>query len=411
MSTLVIDLDDTERHVREQFTFDASPVRIGRSQLNELPLPFDFVSHCHGILTFRPGHCEYVDLGSTNGTFVDGERIQKNMPHPLSPKTTLTIGKLRLTAHQTSAQMSSRSSYAFDAQRVLAEAEARLVARSLPPLPIGAPAAVAQTELKTMYDTYRRSWSSLYGALAVAYRTLPPGERDAWISATLHDYPDLPQEAEFRALVSAETTAPPSGNIVRVIARLTGEDARALSKIPPAELEQQVVTLLERCIQAFVELRDGHDHFMAEMGLRPLLKEPGALSGIGSAPEALRYFLGTGTQPTRLEELARAYTDIMTHQVALLNAVVAGARELLSKLDGTALGVRPRRATRWLGWLLGLRARWTPQQKLLDDLKDESALTTSLFGRAFARTYAASIGQRGGAAAGTGESIFPREGP
>ncbi|MET0341195.1 MAG: FHA domain-containing protein [Polyangiales bacterium] len=411
MSTLVIDVDDTERNVREQFTFDASPVRIGRSQLNELPLPFDFVSHCHGILTFRPGHCEYVDLGSTNGTFVAGERILKNKPHALSPRTTLSIGKLKLTARQTSERMLSRTSYAFDTQSVLSEAEARVVAVSLPPLPSDAPPRATAAQLTALYAAYRESWSALHSSLAVTYRALEPGAREAWISQTLRSFPDLPQEAEFRAMVSAETTAPPSGNIVRVIARLTGEDGRDLSRTPPAELEQQVVTLLERCMQTFVELRDGHDHFMAEMGLRAPHKEPGALSGITTASGALRYFLGTGVAPTRLEELARAYTDIMTHQVALLNAVIAGARELLGRLEGSALAPRPSPFPRWLSWLVGPRVQWAARQKLLDDLRDEGALTAALFGRAFARTYAASIGQRGSAPGGSAESIMPREGP
>jgi hypothetical protein len=135
MSTLVIDVDDSERKVHERFTFDASPVRIGRSQLNELPLPFDFVSHCHGIVSFQPGRCEYVDLGSTNGTFVGGERLPKNVPRPLQPETVLSIGKLQLTVRQTDAVLSSRRSYAFDVAGILAEVEAHAPAarpRQLP---------------------------------------------------------------------------------------------------------------------------------------------------------------------------------------------------------------------------------------------------------------------------------------
>jgi phage tail-like protein len=71
--------------------------RIGRHAHNDLVLSHQYVSGEHALLTCTPAECVLTDLGSTNGTSVDGEAVSPNLPVPLVPGTVVTIGPFTLT--------------------------------------------------------------------------------------------------------------------------------------------------------------------------------------------------------------------------------------------------------------------------------------------------------------------------
>src|SRR5205807_1084933 len=62
-----------------EFTFDQHDTfLIGRSDSAHLYLPEDkFFARHHCLLEIAPPRCFLRDLGSTNGTFVNGERVQE----------------------------------------------------------------------------------------------------------------------------------------------------------------------------------------------------------------------------------------------------------------------------------------------------------------------------------------------
>jgi EAL domain-containing protein (putative c-di-GMP-specific phosphodiesterase class I) len=68
--------DEPVRHVR----VDVSPFCIGRQREASLSVPSSTVSRRHAELQFVDGQFQLVDLGSTNGTFVNGIRIQGACP-------------------------------------------------------------------------------------------------------------------------------------------------------------------------------------------------------------------------------------------------------------------------------------------------------------------------------------------
>jgi hypothetical protein len=76
--------------------FPQSPVRIGRNQLNDISLEDPFVSEWHGIIRFDEQSIAYFDLGSTNGTMLDGKRLAKNVGVELSATSRLQLGRLEL---------------------------------------------------------------------------------------------------------------------------------------------------------------------------------------------------------------------------------------------------------------------------------------------------------------------------
>lgn len=74
-------------------------VNIGRADYNDLVLPDESVSTSHAKLQRREGVWVLVDLESTNGTFVDGERIKADMP--IAPGTMVRFGDIQLVFEPT----------------------------------------------------------------------------------------------------------------------------------------------------------------------------------------------------------------------------------------------------------------------------------------------------------------------
>src|SRR5215468_495809 len=78
-----------------EHTFQRSPVRVGRNALNELTLNEGYVSLSHAVLRFDPEKIQVIDLGSTNGTLVNGVRIESNVPVTVNEGSELRIGDLK----------------------------------------------------------------------------------------------------------------------------------------------------------------------------------------------------------------------------------------------------------------------------------------------------------------------------
>jgi hypothetical protein len=94
---LIVRVEDTEVRTAVQHVFDRSPVRVGRSTRNDLSLPRRFVSAWHGLIDFEGEEVQYTDLGSTNGTLVDGELVEARCAVALGPTAEVAIGCLRIT--------------------------------------------------------------------------------------------------------------------------------------------------------------------------------------------------------------------------------------------------------------------------------------------------------------------------
>jgi pSer/pThr/pTyr-binding forkhead associated (FHA) protein len=67
---------------------------LGRNVNNTIYVEDDFVSANHAMLTFRGRSWFVEDQGSTNGTYVNGHRIDR--PVALSYGDELTIGRVRM---------------------------------------------------------------------------------------------------------------------------------------------------------------------------------------------------------------------------------------------------------------------------------------------------------------------------
>jgi hypothetical protein len=142
---LVVVVEDTRTGARARFAFLRSPVRIGRREDNEVPLPEPFVSARHGLLQFDAEEVRYADLGSRNGSALDGVPLAPDVPSRVGPGSDLRIGPLRL--------------------------EVSRAAR--PPAPSGASAPLAPGALTALLE--KLAHTPEFDAAATAARRLHPG--------------------------------------------------------------------------------------------------------------------------------------------------------------------------------------------------------------------------------------------
>lgn len=90
MGRLIVKLTDDD--VRE-LALRQSNLLIGRSQLCDIRIDSKFVSRHHALISHSPEGATIVDLGSTNGTTVDGYAIEE---HLLVPGETIAVGNCRI---------------------------------------------------------------------------------------------------------------------------------------------------------------------------------------------------------------------------------------------------------------------------------------------------------------------------
>jgi len=79
----------------------ASPVvQIGQGPRNDIVLDDDSVSTRHARLEFLDGGWMLTDLGSRNGTFVEGNRLAPEVPTPLPQEAMIAMGVMKFTFHR-----------------------------------------------------------------------------------------------------------------------------------------------------------------------------------------------------------------------------------------------------------------------------------------------------------------------
>ncbi|MCU0521631.1 MAG: FHA domain-containing protein, partial [Anaerolineae bacterium] len=82
-------------------------VTLGRAPDNDVVLQDALVSGHHARLMVGPEGCTITDLGSTNGTFLNGQRLQPQAAVPVGAGDTLTLGQCTLTLEQAATSASA----------------------------------------------------------------------------------------------------------------------------------------------------------------------------------------------------------------------------------------------------------------------------------------------------------------
>ncbi len=126
----------------QRFAVKTPVVNIGRAEFNDLRLPDPSISSTHVKLQLREGVWTLTDLGSMNGTTVDGEPVDDDMP--LSPGAVLKLGEVSLSFEP----QDERPVRADRTALVAAAAEApprppQRLDPAIPPVPSASPRVVA----------------------------------------------------------------------------------------------------------------------------------------------------------------------------------------------------------------------------------------------------------------------------
>lgn len=425
MRPIVITVFDSETGTTSEHTFTSSPVRIGRNPLNDLSLPFPFVSGWHAIVRFEDDAARFFDLGSTNGTLIDNRRVQAGEPVEVEGVVSVMIGKLELrlsrgagytSAPRTSAAMPGSPPTAaipsWSPQPAVPPTAAWQVVGTIDPgrgpSRPGASAGTAHVPMSEIHDAiarlrghyegYRQAWG---GLLAGIHQTLAPmdaGTRQFALSILQRELPGVAGEPEFTDMLAqagVATTAAPrasagagAGDEVGQVAKLS--EALRPGEDPPRSPQeagrflQCVEDVMRASAKAFVELQKGQEQFGNEMGVRTI-KEFTPLHAAGTADNVLKYLLDWQVGgPHRTQELVGVYADLMIHQVALINGVMEGARGLLARLDP---GQIERAVT--AAWPTRGAALWRHyMQRHRELMESERSITEAVFGPEFARAYA-----------------------
>ncbi|UCE85388.1 MAG: DUF4388 domain-containing protein [Deltaproteobacteria bacterium] len=85
----------------------SGPVVIGRSSRCDLTVASEAASRRHAEVRFEDGHFVVCDLGSTNGTFLNGELLTAT--RPLAPGDRIEIGEVGVTFCQVEAGLDDAS--------------------------------------------------------------------------------------------------------------------------------------------------------------------------------------------------------------------------------------------------------------------------------------------------------------
>jgi predicted component of type VI protein secretion system len=441
MLALLVRVDNFQDNSTRSFAFGKTPVRIGRNALNDLPLAFPFVSQWHAVVAFDQANAAYYDLGSTNGTTVQGQRLAPNQPVGIpGPECEFRIGALRLTfqlANVPESMMTGAGNANADSTVVsaglLKSTQARMPGATSGHPPVDndvsstmmidsaslmagqGPQATARPSmmgparnqilaLRPLYAAHRRAWQELQQGLVDVLSQVPTAQVPAAVALFAESYPEVAGEAQFKAIAQSQSVPLPgdpggaAGQLVQQLAQYLVPSRPAPQS--PQEMEGFLVRALaamETFATAYVSLRRSQDEFGTEMVGSPRRSaDPSPIEDPQDPRQVLEFLLDwTGDGDARMQQLRGQYAEIMTHQVALLGAVMEGVRKLLKvrlapegvlrhvDAQGGAFNFGPFKAA----------AAWRRYLALHDELTEDKEITSAIFGRDFARAYSAALGE------------------
>jgi predicted component of type VI protein secretion system len=322
-------LRDPRSGTERKYELDQSPVRIGRNPLNNIVLEGNFVSGWHGIIRFDNTGTFYFDLGSTNGTCLDGKKLPKNTAIPVEQPTRFTIWMFELT--------------------IIPGQPDSLSASQPQPQPLGTSTSAGRS-------------TEVYA----------PGA-----SPQPHNSP-----SRIVSVGGRSPTPPPP----------TSATGRPPST-PPAPAAAPIPDRLIRCLRiisafsdAFMGLKKGYEQFGSEVGVRPLTGTT-PLHRARTSQEIVEYLLNPSIEPDACaRDLNAVFADMGIHDVALMEGITQSVRGLLGKLDPNALDMKTTSSIFSGG---KARTRWNEYVEQFGNLlAEDTALHAEIFGEEFAAAYA-----------------------
>jgi type VI secretion system protein ImpI len=419
-------------------TFDRSPVRIGRSSLNELPIQAPFVSQYHAVIEFDGNRLQLRDLGSTNGTTLRASgRVPPNTPIDLTTQNyefaIVSLWFQLFPAADVAPVKSERKREGTILSMDVNELQ-RMMAGLTPGSAAGAGGPDRSKELmarlQPAYDEYRAGWAKLHRELFSMTSSLDASSRDRLLKEMLVQMAPVANEGDFQRLAGQFGVPIPAAGAGPAKGPASKEEAVALqalrdlaaSFVPqrgPLERVVDVVAFAQKMQDAldvffkcFLPLRDGHKQFQTQMDIkktRSPKEQVNAARAVETArePRELAARVLDWADPTNegSRAIESTFAEVMVHQVAMLNGVMRGVRSLLAKLAPASIEAEisnPRRRAA-SGMQLGpfrYKTLWELYIEIYGDFaEDEKQAFMLIFGPEFVHAYTELAGDAPGAAA------------
>lgn len=388
---LAIEVIRTDNNERETIACVSSPVRIGRSPLNNVVLAAPWVSLHHGLIHFDEQHANYSDLGSTNGTTVM-VKDQEMKLHPMVPMQILGAGQPTAELHigvitlrvrwEVSAAISRQNQRSSGYETRLGEVKPGAMAGTAPRYPGDV------SDLSRPSGPYPgeppRGGAPVPMYQAGMTRMVMPGEE------VRAGQPSTPVHTP--SMAGAPAYAPPAQQpdaLARLSKAWAATGAAPLQLIGPERaFAETLAAVADAFARGLIELKNGLKEFGEGIGVRAVGGHS-PLHRSQAASEILNYLLDPNADTrARLEQLVDLFADLMIHEVALLNGVKAGVRQLLTELDPQQGYAQSDGGRGGMGILDRSLKKYSDYFKHVTEDEGQSVV----FGPEFARAYADALG-------------------
>lgn len=400
---------DSQSNQSFDVSYERFPVRIGRNQLNDLHIDRAYVSQFHAAIEVNGKQIWVKDLGSTNGTMYRGQRLQRDQPIDVTGAPEIQIGPLliRLSLTEVTGAVSAQAGSQASILDIGTPAGANLMEKRRQRITPGQEDPFVR-QLVPYLEAWRQHWANVYRLVYEHLTRLQPEVRTAYLKRLIVEHPELGQEADFQKVASYYGVAPHDwgelGTQEAALGAIT-ELARQLAPETPVPddpmkvlgFARRIRDAMEVFLKGFVSLRDGYQEFEAEVLRKERFEQQGNKVGTAKDHEALgRVLFGPeANSQVHTHQLHEIFVEVMTHQVALLNGVMEGVKQLLDTLAPQAI----ERAYEQKGKKGGLFSNkyeglWETYQTVHGDYQGEDKETfLIIFGPQFSRAYAATTGE------------------
>jgi type VI secretion system protein ImpI len=405
LRALVVDNQTSESF---EATFERFPVRLGRNQLNDLHIDRPYISQFHCAIEVQDRQIWARDLGSTNGTVYLGQKLVRDQLVSITASPELQIGPILLR---------------FELREIAREADRAPTAPGSV-LDIGTPAGYAVLEarkrpvppgsedpfvrqLVPYVEAYRSAWSNVYRLVYEHLTRLPAEVRTAYLKRLVLEHPSLAGEGDFQKIsqyygVPVQDIGELSGPIAALAALAELNKTLAPGSTLPDDpalilaFARRLRDSMEVFLKCFVSLRDGYQEFETEVLRRERYDQQNNRVGIAKDDKDLGIaLLAPEANPDASRQLHEVFVEVMTHQVALMNGVMEGVKQLLAKLAPATLEDEFERKGKKGGLFSNkFEALWKLYETRHADYSGEDTETfLIIFGPQFAGAYAKTTGE------------------
>lgn len=324
---LIVSLAGSTEPMSEH-TFEKDLITVGRTLGNDIVLPDveKKVSSKHARLERKGAGCELVDLGSTNGTYVNGRRIEPNRPLPLQGGDKVMIGGFQILFQATEDKQESTQRHIdpTKAAEKLADTLALEYAKHLNSPPDQRKAAIREAIRNGLQYAGPENGRTVLTLVRARFQAGAGREGGGEQNQEIKRQEDL-YRSGYQAISTLSEHFLGDGNFQ------SADQVERFSR----QIEQVFDLTMDWVANMLKGRREFENQFQADLTM-VFSKEGNPLKSAGGASDMARHLLDwrSAREPEKQKLLLEnAFKDIAMHQLGLVAGAQACLKKLLEKLD------------------------------------------------------------------------------